>query len=97
FWLTVQRTDMLWTWDPRHLKEHVKQHLVSGGHIFLRGSWLLGAGESRIPLSNLVNLCQNAALMVWPTTMSRAARSTRGPALGWGGPLISKSGCFWCF
>jgi hypothetical protein len=49
--LTDQCTDMLWTWGLVHLKEHIKLHLVSGGHIFLSGSWLLGAGESRIPLS----------------------------------------------
>ena len=97
FWLTDQRTGMLWTWDQRHLKEHVKLHLVSGGHIFLRGSWLLGAGGTRFPHSNLVNLCQKAALIVWPTTMSRPARPTRGPALGWGRSADFPIGLFLVF
>jgi hypothetical protein len=37
-------TDKLWTCQLVHLKEDVKLHIISVGRLFLRGSWLFGAG-----------------------------------------------------
>jgi hypothetical protein len=49
---TVPGTDQLWTRGLVHIKEHVKLYILSGGRLFLRGSWLFVAGVWEIPHTN---------------------------------------------
>ena len=49
---TVPATDQLWTWGLAHIKGHAKLYILSGGRLFLRGSWASGAGLWEFPHTN---------------------------------------------
>jgi len=49
---TDPATDQIGTWGLVHIKEHVKPYILSGGRLFLRGSWPFGAGVWEFPHTN---------------------------------------------